>query len=189
MTSSSKDNEWQKLSWAEKVQICQQRIAQEDSLLIAYVIIFIAIQAMFLAVILSSNIVMPCWLGITIPSLGILVAINFALVCKRRGDMVDRWSVVFYSLWKKVPRDEVIATSITLKGKQLVVKAKDIGEDYKGCVERLKGGWKPNFFGWGRVFDRLKFWLKSGRRLVTIFTPLLVIIMWVFIIVVRILGD
>jgi len=185
MTSISEDSEWRKLSWAEKVQICQQRIAQEDSLLIAYVVIFIGLEAIFFAAMLSSNIVMPCWLGKTVPALGILVAINFALVCKRRGDMVDRWSVVFYSLWKKVPDDEVIATSITLKGKQLV-KAKDIGEDYKGCVERLKGGWrgwKPNFFGWGRLFDRLKFWLKSGRRLVTIFTPLLVIIIWILILV------
>ena len=97
--------------------------------------------------------------------------------------MVDRWSVVFYSLWEKVPHDEVIATSITLKGEKLVVKAEDIGEDYKGCVERLKGGWKVIFFGWGRVLDRLKFCPKSGRRLVTIFTPFLVILIWILILV------
>jgi len=184
MTGNSEDSEWQKLSWAEKVQICQQRIAQEDSLLIAYVVIFIGIEAMFFAFMLSSNIVMPYWLGKIIPALGILVAINFALVCKRRGDMIDRWSVVFYSVWKKVPDDETIA-SICLN-KNLVVKAKDIGEDYKGCVERLTGrwrGWKPIIFGWGRKRDRLKFCLKSARRLVTIFTPILVIMIWIFILI------
>jgi len=184
MTGKSEDSEWQKLSWAEKVQICQQRIANEDSLLIAYVVIFIGIEAMFFAFMLSNNIVMPCWLGKIIPALGILVAINFALVCKRRGDAVDRWSVIFYTLWSQVPPDETIA--IIELNKNLVVKAKDIGKDYEGCVERLKGGWrgwKPIISGWGRKRDRLKFWPQSARRLVTIFTPFLVIIIWIFILV------
>ena len=183
MISSSEDSEWKKLIWKEKIQICQQRISQEDSLLIAYVVIFIGIEAIF-ATVVTSSILHRCF-DLTIALLGIAVAINFAFVCKRRGDAVDRWSVVFYSLWEKVPHDEVIATSMTLKGKELEVKAEEIGEDYKGCVERLAGGWrgwKPIFFGWDRKRDRLRFYLKSGRRLVIMFTPILVIIVWSIII-------
>ena len=181
MASVSEDSEWRKLSWAEKVQICQQRISQDDSLLIAYVVIFIGLEAMFFAVMFSSNIVMPCWLSKTVPALGILVAINYMLVCKHRGDAIDRWSVIFYTLWRQVPPDETIA--IIELNKNLVVKAKDIGKGYEGCVERLKGGWKAIFFGWGRRRDGLKFWLKSAHRLVTISTPILVIIIWIFIFV------
>jgi hypothetical protein len=180
VTSVNNDSEWQKLHWKEKIQICQQRIGQEDSLMIAYVVIFIGLETVFTTIFLSR--ILPCCFNVAVASLGVLMAIIFMLVCKRRGDMVDRWSVVFYSLWQKVPDDEVIATSKTYKDKNLVVKAKDIGEDYKGCVERLKGswkGWKPIFFGWGRVSDRMCFWLTSWHRLVTVFAPILIILMWV----------
>ena len=182
MISSSEDSEWKKLNWKEKIQICQQSISQQDSLLIAYVVIFIGLEAIFAAIVVS-GILHQC-LDLTIALLGIAVAINFAFVCKRRGDAVDRWGTILYSLWSQVPPDEVIATSRTLKGEELKVKAKDIGEDYKGCVERLAGGWrgwKPIFFGWGRKRDRLKHFFQSGRRLTIFFTPILVIIMWAFI--------
>jgi len=182
VTSANKDSEWQELSWKEKIQSCQQHISQEDSLLIAYVVIFIGLEAIFVAVVISS-ILSRCF-DLTIALLGIAVAINFALVCKRRGDAVDRWSVIFYSLWLQVPPDEVIA-SIELNNKKLVVKAKDIGEDYKGCVKRLAGGWrgwKPIFFGWGTFCERMCNCFSSARRFVIICTPLLVIIAWVIII-------
>jgi hypothetical protein len=177
-------NEWQKLTWSEKIQISQQRIAQEDSLLIAYAVIFIGLEAIFFAAIFTGSNIMPHWLKCTIPAFGIFLAIVFAIVCKRRGDMVDRWSFVFSSLWKIVPHSYVIAAGSTNKEKKLDIKAEDIGKDYEGSIERLRGGlwgWVPNIAGWPTLSDRLKNLFQSGRRFTVIITPILVIITWAFI--------
>ncbi len=60
---------WQNLDWEKKVQICQQGIANQDALLYASVVIFIALEAMFFSVIFS-NINLPPWMNKTVTALG-----------------------------------------------------------------------------------------------------------------------
>ena len=181
MTSISEKSEWQKLSWKEKVQICQQDIAKEDSLLISYVVIFVGVEAILAAVVLG-NILSPSF-DKTIAALGILLAVIFALVCKRRSDLVDSWGAILYQLWNELPADEELNRNENLprlSGKA-VIKAKDIAEDCEGCVERLKGGWKVIILGYSPRRKALKFWLKSARRLIIVLCPTLVIVMWALI--------
>ena len=51
--AGSKENEnqkWQKLEWEKKVTICNQGIANEDSLLLTWVIMFIALEAILFTI-------------------------------------------------------------------------------------------------------------------------------------------
>ena len=75
VTQTSNDNEWQNLDWVEKLQICQQGIAHEDSLLHTYVTIFIAIEALFFVLVFSLD--LPSWLLLVISLFAIIVSILF----------------------------------------------------------------------------------------------------------------
>jgi len=181
MTSISEDSEWRKLIWKEKVQICQQCISGEDSLLISYVVIFVGVEAILAAVVLGN--ILSLSFDKTIAALGILLAVIFALVCKQRSDLIDRWGTILYELWNELPADEELNKNENLprlSGKALI-KAKDIAKDYEGCVERLKGGWKVIIFGYPPCREACKFWLKSARRLTIVFCPILVIVTWALI--------
>jgi hypothetical protein len=161
---------WQNLDWEKKVTICQQGISHGDNLLFTYVVIFIALEAIFFATVF--NIGSPCW-RIVVASLGILVSIYFILVFKWRGDDVDRWGAVLHSLWKEVQNKHEDVSG---------VRAEDFVRHYKGCVERKNRGWKAIFFGWCTPCERMKYYFRSTRRFMTICTPLLVIVVWVVII-------
>jgi hypothetical protein len=193
MASEDNKNEWENLKWKEKVQICQQGIAAEDSLLISYVVIFVALEATFAAFVISKLLCLEFDIAISV--LGIVLAIIFMLVCKRRGDIVDRWGSALYSLWDwdKVP-DDTISVNVKLKYSKAIL-AKAIREDYEGCMERLNIGWKAIFCGWPtnekhesplKSWSRLtqgrsKFLFTSARRLTIAFCPILVIVVWTFV--------
>jgi hypothetical protein len=174
-------SEWEKLCWKEKVQICQQGISGEDSLLISYVVIFVALEATFAALVISQ--VLCSGSSQAIAVLGIALAVIFILVCKRRGDIVDRWGAILYKLWKEVPGDEMLDKSSNLpKGvgeeEEALVKAEKIVKDYGGCRRRLQGGWKAILCGWSPCHEKRKLFFKSARRLTIVFCPVLVIVMW-----------
>ncbi|MBI2851302.1 MAG: hypothetical protein HYX80_09765 [Chloroflexi bacterium] len=173
MTSKNEISEWQKLSWAEKLQICQSGEAQEDSLLHTYVTIFIAIEAMFFALVFGLALSLSWLVVITI--LAILVAIWFMHVFYQRGKGVDRWGALLYGLYKDASMNEF----------------KDY---YYGCFKReelmgTKHGWFLIIFGWsdGKWWS----WFKSftsARRVCVTYTPILVIIGWIVLILVKTLD-
>lgn len=163
MSNRSDNEKWQDLRWFEKMQICQQGFSHEDNLLFTYTVLFIAIEAMFF--VLVFNLDSPCWLLMTISIFAILVAILFIYHFYRRGQAVDRWGERIYKLWRAQDADEFIA-------------------HYKGCVERRlmdrkKCGWFCVIFGWGLNPWR---WIKSGRRVIVSYTPVLVILAWLIVI-------
>ena len=77
MTGDNKD-EWNNLSWKDKVQICQQGIAHEDTLLFTYVVIFIGLEALFLTAIFS-GILPPCAKFVVI-IFGFFIALYFICI-------------------------------------------------------------------------------------------------------------
>ena len=182
---------WQKLDWDKKVNICMQGIDHEDSWLATYVLIFIALEAMFFAVIFSIK--PDFYLSLFVAALGILIAVIFVCLFKRRGDYIDHWGAELYDLWGQV---ENVAG----------VNALEIREHYKGCEERkargyraiiLGYGWHGHYigseeerkgkFGWLRVIIKRKGWLqpfKSPRWVFGTLMPFLVIVVWVVVMVV-----
>jgi hypothetical protein len=170
---------WRELHWKEKIQICQQGISGEDSLLVSYVVIFVAIEAIFAALVISQTLCPES--SRTIAVLGIALTIIFIFVCKRRGDAIDRWGAILYKLWKEVPGDEVLNNNLPEISGKAIVQAKDIAKDYKGCVERLRRGWTAIICGWPPCSDKCKSFFKSARRLTIVFCPVLVIVMWVLV--------
>ncbi len=174
MTSSSEDSEWQRLSWAEKVQICQQGVAHEDTLLITYIVIFIGLEALFFASVFSMK--LPLCVNIIIAGLGIAVAFEFMYIFYRRGKCVDVYSAVLRALWQDIPEDEALAEVEGFK-----VKARCITEIYgSSCAKRLKGGCRATFWGWGPCREWFKHFFTSPRRFHTKFMPVLVIVIWAF---------
>jgi len=172
VTSSSEDSEWQKLSWEKKVQICQQGISHEDSLFIAYVVIFIGLEAIFATVVVSR--ILSSWFNVAIAVMGILVAFEFMYIFYRRGKFVDVYATVLRALWQGIPEDEVLA-----KVEDFEVKAKCVTEIYGlSCARRLKGGCRATFCGWGPFREWFKHFFTSPRRFPTKFLPVLVIVMW-----------
>jgi len=172
MTSSNEKSEWQKLDWEKKVAICQQGAAHEDSLLITYVVIFIALEAMFFAAFF--NLKPPSPWNIVIAALGIVVAIECMYIFYRRGKCVDVYATVLRALWQDIPEDEVLA-----KVEDFEVKAKCIKEIYgSSCAKRLAKGWRGTFCGWLPWCEWFKHFHTSPRRFLTKFMPVLVIVIW-----------
>ena len=87
--ADNKESVWQSLEWARKVELCEHGIANEDSLLHTYMVIFIALEAMFFAIVFSVE--LWWWLNIVIAFLAILLAVVFIFILLRRGEAVDRW--------------------------------------------------------------------------------------------------
>ncbi len=173
MTGKSEGSEWQKLTWAEKVQICQQGIANEDSWLHTYVVIFIALQAMFFAIVFNLELHWG-WL-IVIAIVAISVAIWFIYKFYVRGDAVDRWGEIMHGLFEEVGKLELSAQPEFLK-------------HYKGSPERRarkrkKCGWFFVIFGWGKNPWN---WINSARRVLGTYTPLLVCFAWIFLVIYKI---
>ena len=192
MTSNSGDCEWQKLPWAEKVHICQRGIAHEDTLLITYVVIFIALEAMFFAVFG----VPASYIKITSSILGILVAIRFVCIFKKAGDAVDRWGTILHDLWEELNEQELCKSGVKTSE---FVKAHQPSVEKWNRRKRIKGWLEIIFFWWDNKCPDAKSnclmirWLKIGwcnisaivgsrRRMMTTCTPLLVIAAWAFVI-------
>jgi hypothetical protein len=201
MTDKKKGSVWQKLDWAKKVEICMQGIDHEDTLLITFVLIFIALEAMFFAVIFNMKL---CFcLNLIIAVLGILVAVQFAYFFKRRGDYVDNWGTILYELWNEASLMEEKESGVRLGASEFV-------KHYEGCMERKKRGslatifgWKwfglysgskeerKGKFGWLAVIRKRKGWfqpLKSPRWMLVPLMPFLVILVWVLVMVATITG-
>lgn len=169
---------WQKLGWEKRVTISQQGIAQEDSLLHTYVVLFIAVEAMLFATLIAKG-WGDLW-SIIIAVLGIGLAIIFMFILEKRGNAVDRWGEILSQLWGEAEREE-------------------FANHYKGCVKRREirqkrcgkfwvfVGWRGKgkkrygilrvLFGWEGHFERF----KSTRRLLVFFVPLIVMILWILI--------
>ncbi len=170
---TDKSGVWKDLDWEKKVQICQQFSADEDSWLHTYVVIFIALQAMFFTIALGLKLP-PEWVT-TIAIVAILVAIWFIYIFYVRGNAVDRWGEIIYKLFMEVDQQEFPAQPELLK-------------HYKGSPERRgmkrkKCGWFYIIFGWGcNPWN----WIKSARRVLGTYTPLLVCFAWIFIVIYKI---
>ena len=165
---------WQELSWAENIQICQQGEAQEDSLLHTYVTIFIALEGMFFTLVFT--LALSPYLLITIAIVAIVVTIGFIYFFYKRGKGIDAWGSRLYELFKKEGM-------------------KEFEDYYYGCFKRKeligrKWGWFHIIFGWGEG----KWWkrwnwfksFKSARRAVTTYMPILVIMAWILILIIKI---
>ena len=172
MTGKSEDSEWQKLSWAEKVQICQQAIAIGDTLLLTLVVMLIALEAMLFTILAAER--WGQWWSIILAVPGLVYAGFHIYFFEIKGSQLDCWGKTLHDL-------------LTEAG--LIEQAKH----WEGCVERRKHGrWKV-IFGWcekdkhmGR-FKRIITWFKcfkSTRRWFTTFIPLVLVIVWILLIVV-----
>lgn len=180
MIDKNESSVWQKLYWDKKVEICMQGIDHEDHWLATLVVIFIALEAMFFAVIFSIE---PCfYLNLIITILGSLVAVLFMRLFKRRGDYIDNWGAKLYDLWNEVG-------------------ASELRKHYEGCAKRKNRGWvaiilgwdwfgrytgseqeRKRKFGWLRVIIKRKGWLQplwSPRWVLTMLMPFLVILVWI----------
>jgi hypothetical protein len=174
------NNIWpEKLKWKEKVSICNQGINSEDSLLLTLVIMVLAFEAILFTILIG-----PGWgqyWSIAIAFFGIGIIILYMYLFEKRGEWVDKWGKILFSLYEDVNN-------------------KEISKNYLGCVERIdkrkeKCGWWKVMFGWcekvdsEESFKRIKqffSWfncLKSTRRLFTTFIPLILVIIWVVVIV------
>jgi len=164
---------WKDLDWAKKVQICQEFLADEDSWLHTYVVIFIALQVMFFAIVFGLK--LHLWGVIAIAIVAILVAIWFIYIFYVRGNAVDRWGEIMYKLFTEVDQQELPAQPELLK-------------HYKGSLERRerkrkKCGWLYVIFGWGcNPWN----WIKSARRVLGTYTPLLACFAWIFLVIYKI---
>ena len=150
-----------------------QGIDHEDSLLTNFVVIFIALQAMFFAVVFSMK--LSFCFNLVIAVLAILVAFYFAYLFKRRGVYTDHWGAILYALWKEA--------FLLAEGKS-ELGVSDLMKHYEGCFERSKRGRFAIIFGWGSLGGRL----KSPRLCIATFTPILVILVWIVIVVHQILS-
>ncbi len=172
----NKNSTWQNLDWEKKVTICNQGIANEDSLLLTWVIMFIALEAILFTILIGVG-WGQCWsIGLTIS--GVLFVISYMCLFVVRGSRVNLWGEMLYRLLEEA-------------GQQ------DLAEHYKGCAERRGkrkekcGRWKV-IFGWcdkdenvGR-FKRKISWFrcfKSTRRWFTTFIPLIIVIVWIVLMV------
>jgi len=179
MTDSKVNNNstWQNLDWEKKVSICNQSIANEDSLLLTLVIMFIALEAMLFTILITKG-WGQLW-SIVLAIFGVVLVILYMYLFKRRGNQVDLWGEKLYRLWEEA-------------GQQ------DLAQHYIGCVERRckrkeKCGWWKVTFGWcekdkkkGR-FKRTISWFKcfkSTRRLFTTFIPMGLLVVWIVLMVV-----
>jgi hypothetical protein len=171
MVDDKNKDGWQNLSWKEKVQICQQGAAHEDNLLSTYVTLFIAIEAMFFAFVLSVNLV--CWLNIIIAGLAIYFTLRFVRIFHKSGCKVDHWGKILYSLWTEVGDND----------SDLL----DIAKVYTGCVDRSVKNWKNIIFGWGTRREKLYYFFWGyARRLITTFIPIIVIVSWIVVIIISV---
>ena len=163
MTDSKvNNNKWQNLNWEKKVQICQQGIANQDSLLHTYVVIFIALQAMLFVAVFSEG--WGQWWSIPIAVMAIGLAILFARLFELRGNAVDRWGEILYALWDEAGESELAAY-------------------HKGSVEkrerrREKFGRFLIFKGWG-LFGRF----NSARWMLITLMPSVLVVVWILMMV------
>ena len=156
---------WQNRDWAERVQICQQGIANEDSLLLTLVIMFIAFEAILFTILIGGG-----WgqrWSIILAVFGVGSVIPYMYFFEIRGNAVDHWGEMLHGLWEEAGQQE-------------------LAQYYKGCVERRyrrqqkRGRWIV-IFGWGHPFDMGRF--KSTRRWFTTFIPLGLVIIWILLMV------
>ena len=172
--ADSKENEnqkWQDLEWAKKVQICQQGIANQDTLLYTSVVIFVALEAMFFSAIFSNIKLFPC-MNETIAAVGIVVALAFLFIFKRRGDSINRWGVILCELWREIEENDISG-----------VPKEEVLKHYCSSKKWREKGWRGVILGWCPCCDWLRNYCVSTRRFIILFTPFLVVVMWVLMLV------
>ena len=167
MTDSkvNNNNKWQNLDWEKKIAICNQGIANEDSLLLTLVIMFIAFEAILFTILIGVG--WGQWWSIILAVFGVALVIPYIYFFIVRGNAVDYWGEMLHGLWKEAGQQE-------------------LAQYYKGCVERRcrgrkKCGWWAIIFGWGHLFDIGRF--KSTRRWFTTFIPSILVFVWIWIMV------
>lgn len=152
--------QWDKLEWLTRLQICQQGASAEDGLLHTYITIFVAIEAIISAV--GFGVLQLNTAGfIVVSSFGILIAFLWLVVTRKRSEAVDRWDTLLYGLWKEV--DSTLCQSIEKKALSGFVK------HYEGSHKR----YSEEGFGNSLII------FKSGRMWITVFVPILLIVLWV----------
>jgi hypothetical protein len=197
--SDNRRDTWQFLSWQEKMTICQQSVSQEDSLLSTYVTIYLAIEAMFFAIVLTTSISM-C-LTIIVGLIAIGVSYLFIQAFLRRGDAVDRWEVIIRELWSQACQSAETTTDLDM--------CQEMMEHYTGSLGRRARKRWANFWGWnwlGSYSGTLKNkrrksgWLfsimqrkgrlgpiKSARWMLITFLPLMICVGWVIVFVIKLI--
>jgi hypothetical protein len=138
---------WHNLTWKEKMDICQQGVSQEDSLLSTYVTIYIALEAMFFAIVLTLG--LSWWLTLIIGLLALGVSFLFVRIFLRRGDAVDRWEEIMCNLWEQAAN----AAELPLEKNTCI----EFVNHYKGSRERRNRGKWSNFWGW-------RWWIKISEN-------------------------
>jgi len=174
MTDSKENtnNKWRNLDWEKKVTICNQTIANEDSLFLTLVIMFLAFEAILFTILIGVG--WGQWWSIILASFGVVLVPFFVHFFYVSGNALDLWGEILHGLWEEVDQQE-------------------LAQNYEGCIERRikrqeKHGWQKVIFGWcetdkrmGR-FKRVISWFKcfsSKRKWFTTFIPLIIVIVWI----------
>jgi hypothetical protein len=200
MIDNNKDA-WKRLPWKEKVQICQQGIAHEDTLLLTFIVIFIGLEALFFTVVVTDK--LGKCVDIAIAAIGILVAIRFVHIFVKAGNAIDRWGMMLHDLWDELNGQYLCKSGV--KASEFVelhkpsVKRREIGRKKCGCWKIVFGWWvmscsefKCKYRKEKSKCEKIKLifrfvtgcfpTLKSRRRMMTTCTPFLVIFAWALII-------
>lgn len=200
MSGKREDRKWNELTWFKKVQICEQGISNEDSLLSTYVTIYIAIQAMFFVIALSLD--YWWWFPVVIAFLAFFVSVLFIRLFLIRGDAVDRWSEILAGLWTQ-------EVSSTLSDKEKGVS--ELAQYYEGAVERRKKSKWSRFWGWnwwgtykyseGKTSKKFRWvsrilhrrgrfgFLNSARWILVTLMPVMVSMGWITIIIITVINE
>jgi hypothetical protein len=164
--------DWKNLTWKEKMGICQKGISHEDSILLTYVTLFVAIEALFFACILSANLIW--WFNIIISLVAIVLTVRFVMTFYRRGYHVDLWGSLISELWNEVDTDNETI--------------KKISQRYKVCTERINSNWKTVILNWGKPKEVIKAICGGyARPLLFVIIPFIIILSWIIVIVISLM--
>lgn len=166
MTTDNRD-QWKKLAWETKVSICEQARASENYLLHAYIVTFMAIQAVSFALFAAFWNVTPL-LRFIIPFVGIMFAALWAYMAESRGNKVDLWEEMLNGLWEETSQAGSVSSEV-------------VGR-YKGAAERRQkreADRLATFWGWGCIKGRF----KSARWIFVMFFPSFLTLIWIFLVV------
>jgi len=163
MTNGNGDSATE-FNWVNKMSLYEQARGNENYLLHVYIVTFMAIQGVLVALLIGFWDTLLPWARFSIPVFGILFAILWAYVTESRGSKVDLWEEMLDSLWKKISESESVLPEVV--------------KWYEGAVERRKRrkvSRLATFYGWGRCCDRF----KSDRWILVMFLPSILILSWI----------
>ena len=93
------NNTWQNLDLEKKITICNQGIANEDSLLLTLVIMFIAFEAILFTILIGGG--WGQWWSVILAIFGVVLVIPYVYFFEVRGNAVDLWGEMLHELWQQ----------------------------------------------------------------------------------------